>query len=291
MQIDGEGISEGSKLLQLTEPLARAGVSILFITTYFADYVLVAAKEVAKVKQVLLDSAFAFEDLTQSFVSQTPGMLSSFGSPAISPTVRSRSTSLSAKDHSGGLGGADGDLLKSSFEARLPQASISTLDFLRRSQVPVTLFESLKLIMTGLRKPLSQYLKILTHVLLQPTLPRFFSLTVAPETLPSMLMEPSLAATFGGAERLMGADADQVLIPVTLDLRGLTTVGGGLGGCGIICGVVEELLTRVSRSRGDTDESAEALVMSYLSTVVTGNVLLLEEDLEHIGSNTECILM
>ncbi|ORY75077.1 hypothetical protein BCR37DRAFT_193076 [Protomyces lactucae-debilis] len=290
MQIDGDGISDGRKLLDLTQPLARAGVSILFMTTYFADYVLVAAQEASKVKRVLLETDFVFEDLTQSFVSHTPGLLSSFASPVITPKTRSRSTSRAA-DLANAGGSVNEELLKQSVEALVPHAGVNTLDFLRQCQVPVTLFKSIKLIMTGLRGPLSELLPTLTQVLLQETLPTFFSLTVAPETAPSLLLEPTLATLFGGPEKLLGAEADQVLVPISLDLQGLTTAGGSLGGYGIVCGVVEELLGRVSQSRIEKCLVAEELVMSYLSTVATGNVLLLEEDLEYIGRDSECRMM
>ena len=41
MQVDGEGLSAGQRVLELTSPLAMAGISIFFITTYFSDYILV----------------------------------------------------------------------------------------------------------------------------------------------------------------------------------------------------------------------------------------------------------
>lgn len=45
LQVDGEGLDAGKRVLDLTSPLAFAGISIFFITTYFSDYILVPAKK------------------------------------------------------------------------------------------------------------------------------------------------------------------------------------------------------------------------------------------------------
>ncbi|KAJ5270303.1 hypothetical protein N7505_006061 [Penicillium chrysogenum] len=41
MQVLGQGLEAGKRVLELTSPLALAGISIFFISTYFSDYIIV----------------------------------------------------------------------------------------------------------------------------------------------------------------------------------------------------------------------------------------------------------
>ncbi|BFZ54457.1 hypothetical protein PYCC9005_001494 [Savitreella phatthalungensis] len=311
MQIDGEGIGDGDRLVQLTAPLARAGVSILFITTYFSDYILVARTDERKVRRALLDADFVFEDLSGSFVSRRASPVQSqnlsdgedFGG-----SLRRESTSELASFE------FDEEALFHGHDVQRQQHGEEegrVIKFLRDSGVPVSIYTRDKLVMTGLRAEVSDVLPALTRILLQHELPRFFSLTAAPDTPASMLLPiellqgpPSLLDT----SLLMGFEHADQLVALSLDLRRLpddcgcgqtalyiATNGHGksngklhtehasLGGCGIVCGVVEEL---IRRSPGNVE-----LVMSYLSTVVSGNVLIREQDVRQLGSDDACKVM
>lgn len=68
IQVDADGMA-GSKLLVLTTPLASAGISIFFITTYFSDYIIVSQKSEARVIKALNALGFVFERHAQVFVS------------------------------------------------------------------------------------------------------------------------------------------------------------------------------------------------------------------------------
>ena len=274
MQIDGEGICDGTRLLEITQPLAKAGVSILFITTYFSDYVLVAAKEIKKVRKVLLASGFAFEDLSQSYISASKTASPMLPSPAASPApTRNFDDHLNFQ--------FDEDVLESSVGSLASEHGVSTLQFLKQSKVPVTLSKETKLVMAGSRNDIFDHMEALTDLFLAKELPKFFSLTIAPETSPSLLLSSDLVPRFDSS-KLLGVESNQSLIPITLDLRGLS--GRGLGGCGIICSVVDELMQR-------TKSGDDELIMSYLSTVVTGNVLIREEDLDRLGPTEGCQIM
>ncbi|TKA70530.1 hypothetical protein B0A49_04796, partial [Cryomyces minteri] len=61
IQVDGEGMEAGQRVLELTSPLAMAGISIFFITTYFCDYILVPLKSRSTVIRALEERAFTFE--------------------------------------------------------------------------------------------------------------------------------------------------------------------------------------------------------------------------------------
>lgn len=296
MQIDGEGMTDGSRLLELTQPLAKAGVSILFITTYFSDYVLVASQEMKKVRKVLLDKGFYFGDLDQSFMSSTGSM----SSPAVSSNSKFFNRSPSPTDFD-----FDEDVGKDEYTSRAIHQSFSssddetlhsnntnTLQFLRQGKIPVTLSRGTKLLMVGTKAPIAHHAMQITKLFLSADLPKFFSLTQAPETNASMLLTEKLVDSFE-KEALLGVDTADILIPITLDLSQLDGVGG-LGGCGIVCGVVDELMQRAIKPSPASLEqmlSKEELVMSYLSTVVTGNVLIREQDIGRIGPTDECKVM
>lgn len=311
MQIDGEGICSGARLLSLTRPLADAGVSILFITTYFSDYVLVAACDEAKVRRTLLSGEFEFEDLSGSFVSRPAS------SRAATPT-KARSPAQSPRvEHAGfdGLRIAD-DLARASQRHTQQQqqqmaSSSRSLDGLRQSNVTAKLHRDTELAMAGLRADLHELIPALTDVLLREEKPQFFSLTAAPETPVSVLLPLSMAGVgpapidgannatkgaFVSRELLLGGL--EPLVPLSLDLTSLTD--GGLQGCGIVCTAVEALAAHhdaaiaaaaaVAGDRAGETESDE-LVMSYLSTAVTGNVLLPADDVDRLQLDRGCPVM
>lgn len=294
MQIDGEGMGDGSRLLELTQPLAQAGVSILFITTYFSDYVLVAATQMKRVRKVLLERGFKFDDdLSHSFLA--PNGTTFDDSRDGRSMSRSRSPSPDTFDFEADFE-EDGqaEMLSSvdSITDRVAQdQGINTLQFLRQGKVPVTLSKETKLVMVGSRCKLSDYILPLTRLFLLAEVPKFFSVTHAPETRPSLLVTKDLLKDFG-IETLLGVETAEVLIPIMLDLSNLGPAGV-LGGCGIVCGVVDELMQRAIKKPASLEQllSKEDFVMSYLSTVVTGNVLIREQDLGKLGSEADCRMM
>lgn len=292
MQIDGEGMSDGSRMLELTQPLAKAGISILFITTYFSDYVLVASEEMKKVRKVLLDKGFSFEDLNGSFIS----LAGSSKGTSVSHSLRSvHGSPPPTFDFDEDFPSEDGHNMESSTGSladRVAQEQgLNTLQFLRRGEIPVTLSRETKLLMVGSRAQLPSYTMTLTKLFLRRELPKFFSITQAPETSPSLLLTSDLVEEFDPST-LLGVETAQVLIPITLDLSGLHSAAG-LGGCGIVCGVVDELMSRAARSTSSLEQmlTKEELIMSYLSTVVTGNVLIREQDVGRLGTEEECKVM
>ncbi|KAI9818352.1 MAG: hypothetical protein M1826_001374 [Phylliscum demangeonii] len=96
MQVEGEGegLDAGRRVVELTSPLAMAGMyvceraprvrcrcpgeanfrcgSIFFITTYFSDYILVPAKSRGQVSRALEDRGFVFEQAADAFVNHSP---------------------------------------------------------------------------------------------------------------------------------------------------------------------------------------------------------------------------
>lgn len=293
LQINGQGLGDGSRLLELTQPLAHAGVTILFITTYYSDYVLVAAKEMHRVRKVLEDKGFSFEDLTQSFISSSGAIPAEEASKSVASSERSLSPDQFNFDED--YQAEHLPEMQSSTDSIVDRVAheqgINTIQFLREGKIPVRLLREIKLRMLGSRASLAQYAAPITDLLIQKDLPQFFSITQAPETSPSLLLPHSLIENFD-RETLLGLDTAETLIPIMLDLSGLESAGV-LGGCGIVCGVVDELMQRAVQSPASLEQilSKEELVMSYLSTVVTGNVLIREQDIERFGPADECKVM
>lgn len=75
LRVSSPGVEAGSRVVDLTSPLALAGIPIFFITTYYSDFIIVPSKDRQSVVHALLSRGFeCFEDSNSSFVS--PGALS-----------------------------------------------------------------------------------------------------------------------------------------------------------------------------------------------------------------------
>ena len=96
---------------------------------------------------------------------------------------------------------------------------------------------------------------------------RFLSLTLTDTEPASLLLEKRLVPEFGCDDVLLGGKED-ILIPITLDLRGLP-----LEATGIVCGVASKLLG------GTAVQAFHAVEMSYLSTARAGTVMVEEREL------------
>ncbi|KAI9880939.1 MAG: hypothetical protein M1830_010007 [Pleopsidium flavum] len=250
VQVDGEGLDAGQRVLELTTPLAMAGISIFFITTYFSDYILVPLKAKGHVIQVLEQRGFRFEKSAEAFVSQA---------------AHHRNTSST-----------------SSFEVRPPSTppptSVSELQkrtfaLLKRRNVFPHADKEIRLVQCAGRKDTSGGIANdelglqlgLVKCLINK--PRFLSLTLTDTEPASLLLEKSLMPEFGSDDVLLGGKED-ILIPITLDLRELP-----LEATGIVCGVAGKVVG------GTAGQVSYAVEMSYLSTARAGTVMVGEQEL------------
>lgn len=103
MQVLGEGLEAGKRVLELTSPLALAGMyvkpnisipyiknthtnlprSIFFISTYFSDYIVVPQQSKASVMSALEKRGFQFNDASAAFITNP-----------LSPTIERRLSDL-----------------------------------------------------------------------------------------------------------------------------------------------------------------------------------------------------
>ncbi|EFX04551.1 hypothetical protein CMQ_1479 [Grosmannia clavigera kw1407] len=107
------GMDAGSRVVDLSSPLALAGIPIFFVTTYYSDFILVPTKDRHSVVQALLSREFVFSEMESSFVSH--GTLS----------------------HQGGGGGGNSNRRGSSVGSSI-SSSISRLGSSILSTVPTT---------------------------------------------------------------------------------------------------------------------------------------------------------
>lgn len=265
----------GTRVVDLTSPLALAGISIFFITTYYSDFILVPTKDRPTVVSALLSRGFEFAEEESSYRSQQQ--------------QHSRGPSHSSTNGHG----------KSNSESSLPQPTNAaelqarTFETLRKRNVVPYIIADLQLIQCSGRErnplgvnPYSQHRPSLlrTHTwnghrgsnswldtidtklytglvaaLVAP--PRFLSITLAQDDAPSLLMDKSLLPIFG--DSLVG-DLKGSLVPIFLDLVNLP-----FEATGIVSGVAGRLVQEMQ-----IKASAE---LSYLSTARAGAVILSSE--------------
>ncbi|KAL4864181.1 hypothetical protein BDV12DRAFT_16165 [Aspergillus spectabilis] len=252
MQVYGEGLEAGQRVLELTTPLAMAGISIFFISTYFADYIIVPLKSKNLVIETLEKRGFQFEISTEAFINNNQHSLNNNFSPV---------SSLSAST-------------LSSPPATPPPSSLNelqkrTFSSLRRNNIIPSVDTSLRLVQCAAHHPYSSdasSIAILRDALTTALVvdkPRFLSLTLtAADPAASLLLEQRLLPRFSSnstssAEEdddsglLLGSKED-ILVPIMLDLRKLP-----LEATGIVCGVASRLAD-ATHSRNDDNLSASA---------------------------------
>ncbi|KAJ4293556.1 hypothetical protein N0V90_008839 [Kalmusia sp. IMI 367209] len=262
MQVDGEGLDAGQRVLELTSPLALAGISIFFITTYFSDYILVPIRYKTQVVHALEERGFQFEDQTSTYVN---------------PSHHSRKHSS-----------------RSSFEVRPPgtppPATVSELQTrtfatLKRCNIVPTVDSCLRLVQCAGRRDGANGMNQsrnrnsmtsaaddalhlgLVKCLISPPYPKFLSLTLTDSEPASLLLDHTLLPNF--AQDILLGSKDDFLIPITLDLRDLP-----MESTGIICGVAGRLVG------GTTGQLGSPVEMSYLSTARAGTVMVAEDELK-----------
>ncbi|KAI1619241.1 ACT domain-containing protein [Exophiala viscosa] len=311
IQVDGQGLDAGQRVLELTSPLAMAGISIFFITTYFSDYILVPYKSRRTVTKALQKRGFVFSHSADAFVSQL-----SPSSPAVgqggrlnsnSPLYFSESTSAPstppAKD--------------------LPELQVRTFTKLKRSniiplvdsevrlascagsrEIDVLRDERLKCDLLQVLISTSAVSDVASREAEKPSVTsgglgvnenhsadadanagaggdgmnlgaNFLSLTITAGEPISVLVEHRLLERLG--QSLLGAKAEEdALIPITLDLRDLP-----LDATGIVCGVAGRLAQGdVEDDEGLSSEKAEPIEISFLSTARAGTVIVRASQLQ-----------
>ncbi|KAF2422204.1 hypothetical protein EJ08DRAFT_597023 [Tothia fuscella] len=253
MQVDGEGLEAGQRVLELTSPLAMAGISIFFITTYFSDYILVPQRAQAQVISALESRGFAFEPSNSAYTSA-----------AYSHRATSSASSMDIP-----LPGTPPPTSISELQTR-------TFATLKKRNIVPTVDSSIQLIQCAGRKDTSRTASStseklnlgLVHALAAG--PKFLSLTLTDTEPASLLLEKRMLAFFGPpSDSVLLGSKEDIIVPIILDLRTLP-----LESTGIVCGVAGRLVGGTKLGLMD------AVEMSYLSTARAGTVMVAEDELE-----------
>ncbi|KJK82777.1 hypothetical protein H634G_01914 [Metarhizium anisopliae BRIP 53293] len=264
LSVIGAGLDAATRVLELSSPLALAGIPIFFITTYYSDFILAPTRERQNVIAALCEKGFEMsENQSNSITSPTYSRKNSESHHSASPP----STPPPSTDN---------------------ELQLRTFDLLHKRSVSPYVDEDLELVQCsgreisqladayGHRSSISRhtvtdnrqswienvdtklYASLISVLISQP---RFISITLAHEDPPSLLMDKNLLGLF--SDSLVG-DMDNILIPIFLDLLNLSSEVTG-----IVCGVSGRLVDEMKMTA--TSE------LSYLSTARAGVVILPEE--------------
>ncbi|EGR49548.1 uncharacterized protein TRIREDRAFT_60123 [Trichoderma reesei QM6a] len=273
LSVTSAGLDPGGRVMELSSPLAFAGIPIFFITTYYSDFILVPTKEKQKVVQALLAKGFELSENQSNFVN--PSMYAPNNNSSSNNNSNSDADAAAAQQKPPGTPPPSND----------DELQSRTFELLLKRNVKARIEPDLELVQCsgretsplahpyGHRPSISRKSSVdhrrswITHVdtklytcLVSALVsqPRFLSLTLAQDDPPSLLLDKTLLPIFD--DSLVG-DTEGVLIPIFLDLINLP-----FESTGIVCGVAGRLVKGT-----DTTESSE---LSYLSTARAGTVIL-----------------
>lgn len=260
------GMEAGQRVMDLTAPLAMAGIPIFFITTYYTDFILVPSKDRAEVGRALIARGFEFSENDSTYVAPTV-------SHSRGPSVNSEPPSTPPPSNVAELQIRTFLHLKKRnvipyIEPGLHLVQCSGKEMLEREDYGSSYnthtnghSPSRSSFLSSLDPKL--YLGLVSALTQQP---KFLSVTLAQDDAPSLLIDKSLLFLFG--ESLVG-DIEGDMVPIFLDLVDLP-----LESTGIVCGVAGKL---VDEMRVGVNCDGSGCEMCYLSTARAGAVVLSQE--------------
>lgn len=242
------GMEAASRVMELTSPLALAGISLFFITTYYSDFILVPREAQQPVTEALLARGFQLAE----------------NGPGSGPKGR----------HDNGPSTPP--------PAKVAELQSRTFNLLRKRSVTPYVEDGLRLVQCSGRETAHMTTALADHSRRPPvngrarqtwldnvdtklytalvsalvSQPRFLSVTLARDDPPSLLLDRELLSIFG--DSLVG-DTEGEMVPIFLDLSGLPFEASG-----IVCGVAGKLAAEMGECEG----------LSYLSTARAGAVIL-----------------
>ncbi|RMD43279.1 hypothetical protein DV735_g1808, partial [Chaetothyriales sp. CBS 134920] len=309
IQVDGQGLDACQRVLELTSPLALAGIPLFFISTYFSDFVVVPSRDSHAVTKILEQRGFVFSQAADAFVSQLspssqglqqkPSRPTSPSASAIPPStplakdvseLETRTFSKLKKNRIEPRVDRELQLVNCAGHRELDAATEAALQNDLLQVLLATTSESLNHDDPSLFSAPSRDIEALSlqdgALSIESNLDlstRFLSVTITSNEPISIFMEHRLLDRLGSS--LLGAkDIEDALIPITLDLRDLP-----IDATGIVCGVAGRL------ARGSKSEDDEHLRMDrqylvngdggsidiiFLSTAKAGTVLVKAKELD-----------
>lgn len=271
--VSSAGMEAGQRVMDLTAPLAMAGIPIFFITTYYTDFILVPSKDRQTVGSALLARGFEFSENDSAYVAPTPMSHTRIGStgsgsegpPSTPPPtnvaeLQVRTFSQLKKKNVVPFVEPGLHLVQCSGKEILPGHDYSSRNGMNgygNGHVRSWMDNIDPKLYIGLVSALTQQ-------------PRFLSLTLAQEDAPSLLIDKSLLWLFGNS---VAGDTEGDLVPIFLDLVDLP-----LESTGIVCGVAGKLVDEMRLNEvQEQEQNSHGSELSYLSTARAGAVILSSE--------------
>ncbi|KAG6050100.1 hypothetical protein E4U17_006589 [Claviceps sp. LM77 group G4] len=248
-----------TRVLELTSPLAAAGIPIFFITTYYSDYILAPAHEQLNVIAALHERGFELSESHDNFYvcrrNSTTGGRGRSGSSSPPP--------FSSEE----LQSATFELLQTHRVSPHVDPGLELVMCASRDAMPfvhayarlISYGREVAVRETWIDHVDTKFYAALVSVLVSQ--PRFVSVTLTQDDPPSLLIDKSLLSLFSNS--IVG-DLNTVLTPIFLDLVTLPTEVTG-----IVCVVSGRLVHEM-----DMKATSE---LSYLSTARAGVVILPEQ--------------
>ncbi|RDL36449.1 Uncharacterized protein BP5553_05801 [Venustampulla echinocandica] len=265
--VSSAGMEAGQRVMDLTAPLAMAGIPIFFITTYYTDFILVPSKDRQTVGEVLLERGFEFSENDSAYVAPIAF------AHARSPSVSSEPSTPPPTN--------------------VPDLQARTFSHLKKRSVVPFVEPNLHLVQCSGKEILSGddylnrnmngnssngnhnghswldnidpklYIGIVSALVQRP---RFLSITLAQDDAPSLLLDKNLLYLFGNS---IAGDMDCDLVPIFLDLANLP-----FESTGIVCGVAGKLVDEMRGLQAINQEEGSLPELSYSSTARAGAVVL-----------------
>lgn len=267
LSVVGAGLNAAGRIMELSSPLALAGIPIFFISSFYADFILVPTKEREKVIKALSEKGFELSEDQCNFISlhtDHDRHLSDWSTspppetlpPSDASELQKRTWELLQK-HKVQPYVADGLQVvhcagRDGLRPESPEPWHQRPRGCRQRRIPEHEKGWIEKIDTKL------YTCLVSALVSKP---RFLSLTLAQGDPPSLLIDRRLLRIF--RDTIMG-DTDANFVPIFLDLVNLPTEVTG-----IVCGVAGRLDEGMTMTK-----TAE---LSYLSTARAGAVILTEE--------------
>lgn len=269
LSVISAGLEAAERVLELTSPLALAGIPIFFITTYYSDFILVPTRERQHVVQTLLAKGFEFSENNFNFVHS-----SAYGQQKTNGNGNGNGSNTPPPSNVDDLQNHTFELLKKRSVVPHVADGLELVQCSGRemtSQLQHSSFQRPSMSRSGTnnngRRPgwadsvdTKLYTCIISALVSQP---RFMSITLAQDDPPSLLLDKNLLDSFG--DTLVG-DTEGTQIPIFLDLVNLP-----LEVTGIVSGVAGRLVQEMKIS------NPAELDLSYLSTARAGAVILSQE--------------
>lgn len=257
----------GQRVIDLTAPLAIAGIPIFFITTCYTDFFLVCSTDRPAVVSTLLECGFKFSDFESAYVPPTyyalcRSIIPSNPLPSTVAELQARTFTL-LKERSitpmvdpdiklvmccGRELSLDHDRYQTVYRSINPELSDPASEWISKTDSAV-------------------YLGVISAL---ARLPRFLSITLALDDMPSLIMDKNLLRLFGDS---IAGNIDTTLVPIFLDLSKLPVEITGIV-CGVASLLVQELCDMSDKAG---EKECELTELSYQSTARAGCVMLSED--------------